>query len=100
MTQDPDGSFHDTSLSRISLRLRLGALHFVTVEKRGVEPFVLLFLMTQRDRIDAFERASGSCSAGYMQNVTKQLGVADRSPRSLRRCSIRPGLDRSSSSAF
>jgi hypothetical protein len=77
MTQDPDGSFHDTSLFQDLVASRLNALHFVMVEKRGVEPIRFSAAMTQRDRIDAFERATRSCSAEYMHNVTKQSRVDD-----------------------
>lgn len=77
MTQDPDGSFHDTSLFQDLVAPRLTSLHFVMVEKRGVEPIRFSATMTQRDKIDAFERATRSCSPEYMQNVTKQSRVAD-----------------------
>jgi pimeloyl-ACP methyl ester carboxylesterase len=77
MTQDPDGSFHDTSLFQDLVAPRLSALHFVMVDKRGVEPVRFSAAMTQRDRINAFEEAGRSCSAEYIQNVTKQSRVAD-----------------------
>lgn len=77
MTQDPDGSFHDTSLFQDLVAPRLNSLHFVMVEKRGVEPIRFSAAMTQRDRIDAFERATRSCSPEYIHNVTKQSRVDD-----------------------
>jgi hypothetical protein len=77
MTQDPDGSFHDTSLFQDLVEPRLKSLHFVMVEKRGIEPIRFSAAMTQRDRVNAFERAERSCSPEYMHNVTKQSRVAD-----------------------
>ncbi len=77
MTQEPDGSFHDTTLFQDLIAPRLNSLHFVLVDKRGIEPLRFSAAMTQQDKITAFEQAGRSCSPEYMRNVTKQSRVAD-----------------------
>jgi pimeloyl-ACP methyl ester carboxylesterase len=77
MTVDADGTFHDTSLFQDLVRPRLNRLHFAIVEKRGIEPLRFSAEMSQRDKLDAFERAGRECSTEYVRDLTKQGRVDD-----------------------
>jgi dienelactone hydrolase len=77
ITVDADGALRDTSLFQDVIGARLDALHFAMIEKRGVVPLRFSADMSQQEKLDAFERASKECTAGYLQNVTKSARVSD-----------------------
>jgi pimeloyl-ACP methyl ester carboxylesterase len=77
MTIAADGALHDTSLFQDLIAPRLKRLHFVMIEKRGIDPLRFAPGMTQREKESAFERAERECSTEYMQHVTKQERVQD-----------------------
>jgi len=76
-TVDPDNTYHSTTIFQDAVAPELKRVHFVMVEKQGVEPVRFSASMTGEQKVQAFDRAGRECTAEYFKNATKNARVDD-----------------------